>query len=38
LRVIEHTSPQVFADKTDAIAAALHIDAGGALSVHQLVA
>jgi len=30
LRVIEHASPQVFADKADAIAAALHIDPSGA--------
>jgi hypothetical protein len=30
LRVIEHASPQVFADKTDAIAVALHIDPSGA--------
>jgi hypothetical protein len=38
LGVIEHASPQVFADKANAIAAPLHIDACGAWCLHQLLA
>jgi hypothetical protein len=38
LWVIEHASPQVFANQANAIAAALHIDTGGAWRVHQLLA